>query len=271
MKKLFLFIFVLFFIFILQSCGQKDYEGQDGEFDDDDIILLDTAPERKIIYNIETSLYTNDLEETVSYIEGLLLEDEWFDQENLYSRSAFYVIRVKTERLDAFINLIKDEYKLTDYSKKATDISLNYQSTTNKITAFNEERARLVELYPSATLSDMIVINTRIAEIDLELGELQGTLNEFDSLVDYSRVELSIHASYASTELPFGSRLIDGFVNGFLALVQFFDGLLVAIVTIIPWAVVLVPSGYGIYILVHRRNLKQLKIREEKKANKEIK
>jgi len=271
MRKLRLWLFALLLVITLSACSSAeiDYENTIDEDDDGVTMLLDSVPDRKIIYRVSTEFYTTNLDDAVTFVEGLLLEDEWFDQENIYDSSAFFVFRVKTDRLDTFINQIKAEYTLTSYSKTATDISLNYQDTANRITGYQEERARLVVLYESASLTDMITINTRISQIDIELGELMGTMNEFDSLVDYSRVELSIRRSHVSNTLSFGARLINGFVNGFFSLVSFFDGLLIVIVTLIPWAVVLVPSGYGIYIIAHKRTLKLEKLRQERKLKQQ--
>lgn len=274
MKKINILIFIFVLVISLAACSSEDLvlENEvDGNNSDDTTVLLDSVPERKIIYNVTAEFYTTDLEETIIFVENLLMEDEWFDQENIYSSSAFFVFRVKTARLDAFVNQIKDEFTLTSYSKTATDISLSYQDTANEILRYQEERARLIVLYESASLSDMITINTRISQIDIQLGELIGTLNEFDSLVDYSRVELRIRSSHVSSKLSFGVRLINGFVDGFFSLVDFFDGLLVLLVTLIPWAAVMVPSGYGIYVLIRKRNTKLETKRQEKKAKQEIK
>lgn len=274
MKKINILISIFVLVMSLAACSSKDLVLENevgGDDSGDTTVLLDSVPERKIIYNVTAEFYTTDLEEAIIFVEDLLLEDEWFDQENIYTSSAFFVFRVKTDRLDAFVNQIKNEFTLTSYSKTATDISLNYQDTANKILGYQEERARLIILYESASLTDMITINTRISQIDIQLGELIGTLNEFDSLVDYSRVELRIRSSHVSSKLSFGARLINGFVDGFFSLVDFFDGLLVLLVTLIPWAVVLVPSGYGIYILVRKRNIKLEKKRQEKKAQQENK
>jgi len=272
MRKMKLFMIVLLLVMTLSACSMSDVEeGQNtGENDDEGVIvLLDSVLDRKIIYSVDTEFYATDLDVAVSYVEGLLLEEDWFDQQNIYNNSAYFVFRIKTDRLDTFVNQLKAEYTLTSFSKTATDISLNYQDTANKITGYQEERARLIVLYESASLTDMITINTRISQIDIELGELMGTLNQFDSLVEYSRVELSIHSSYVSNTLPFRARLINGFVNGFFSLVDFFDGLLIVLVTLIPWAVILVPSGYGVYILVHRRTLRLEKLRQEKRAQQQ--
>ncbi|MGB4180528.1 MAG: DUF4349 domain-containing protein [Bacilli bacterium] len=84
---------------------------------------------------------------------------------------------------------------------------MQYQDTENKINSLLAEKDRLNELYADASMNDMILINQRISEIDLLLGELQGDLNRYDSLIEYSTVTLTIRASKKASDAPFGKRL----------------------------------------------------------------
>ena len=59
-------------------------------------------------------------------------------------------------------------------------------------------------MYADASMDDMILINKRISEIDLLLGELQGDLNRYDSLIEYSTVTLTIRASKKRATRPSG-------------------------------------------------------------------
>ncbi|MBU1094170.1 MAG: DUF4349 domain-containing protein [Firmicutes bacterium] len=248
-NKLVLFLLFIISVLMLSACSANDEVFlSESNNNNDDVVQLDvTTPDRKIIYSAEATLYVNDIEQTVDEIRLLLEADEWFDSENVSEYSGYLTVRVKTENLDDVIAAIKSTYDVTNYSKSATDISLEYQSTEHKIESYQAERAQLVILYAGASLSDMITINSRIAEIDLELGELEGTLSSFDSLVDYSKITLSIRLDNVVSRLPFGTRIVDGFVNGFNGLISFFDGLIIIIVTLIPFAVVFIPGGYGIY------------------------
>lgn len=261
------FIGLVFTVFLLTACSSPDYnnidEGLDGN---DDVVLLDaTTPDRKIIYSAEATLYVDHIEQAVEDIRALLESDEWFDSENVSSYSGYLIVRVKTENLDTFVATIKDTYDVSNYSKSATDISLEYQSAEHQILSYEAERAQLVILYAGASLSDMITINSRIAEIDLQLGELEGTLSSFDSLVDYSKVTLSIRSDNIVQRLPFGTRIIDGFVNGFNGLVSFFDGLIIALATVLPFAIVFVPGGYGVYRWYKHYEKKQIAKRNSRK------
>lgn len=254
------FTVLIFLIFLLSACSAPNYIIDEGSDNNDDTVLLDaSSPDRKIIYSAEATLFVGDIEQAVEEIRLLLESDEWFDSESVSSNSGYVIVRVKTENLDAFIAAIKGDYEVANYSKSATDISLQYQSAEHKIESYEAERAQLVILYAGASLTDMITINSRIAEIDLELGELEGTLSSFDSLVDYSKVTLSIRLDNVVSRLPFGTRIIDGFVNGFNGLISFFDGFIIVIVTILPFAIVFVPAGYGVYRWYKYYSQKKLK------------
>jgi hypothetical protein len=211
----------------------------------------ETTSERKIIYTASASIYTDNLTETITIIKSNINEDEWLDKESISDDYASFIIRVKSDRLDAFMTAISSSGEVSNYTKVATDISLDYQDTSNQITSLETERARLVELYASAsTTADIITINTRISEIDLELGTLQGTLNSYDSLIDYSEVTLSIRETSTGTELSFGQRISNMFESAWIALGDFFEWVFLALVAIFPFAVVFVPIGVGIYFLI---------------------
>lgn len=241
-------IFVLFVSFL--SCSEANTAaGQSvntnfsvSEFADE------TSPVRKIIYEVDISFNVSDLTEASTFVNAQLNSDEWFDREEISSTSGNYVIRVRTDRLDDFIDTLKDEFSLRSYSKVGTDISLDYQDATNKIISLEAQLVRLLELYDQSSLSDMIQINEQISDIEVEIDALQGELVQFDSLADYSVVNLRFYGSAVTTNSPFFNRLGEAFVTGFNGLLSFFDGFFIVIATISPFIVVF--GGIAIVVLI---------------------
>ncbi|MFP4479161.1 MAG: DUF4349 domain-containing protein [Candidatus Izemoplasmatales bacterium] len=257
MKRFFLFISVFFALFFLLGCGAEQtsqFESGSPDNDSENITLVDELPERKIIYSVDLSIYTKDLDQSIETLRANVNNDEWFDYENIRDRQAKFKIRIKSERLDDFVESIDDSFEVNFYSKTGEDISLQYLDITNRIAALEAQYDRLIVLYEDASLNEMITINTRLGEIETELLELEGTLNTFDSLVDYSEVEVTIYQTTASTQSPFFNRLIRSFLNGVNAVISFFDFVLIALAAVLPFAIILIPSGLGVYFIVKKRN-----------------
>ncbi|PKK97660.1 MAG: hypothetical protein CVV56_08495 [Tenericutes bacterium HGW-Tenericutes-1] len=274
-KKVLLFFVIVFSFIGLIGCS----EAYDGSLSNEDyysdangsgVIILadDTTPERKILYTVDISFDVNDLIEAEDFLNTLIASDEWFDSENLTSTRYTFKIRIKTDRLDDFITALKEEFALRTYQKEGKDISLQYQDTTNKILSLEAQLERLLELYDQATLSEMIIINEQISDIEVELQNLNGTLNQFDSLAEYSVVNLVFYGSAVTSDSPFINRLGNAFVNGFNGLVSFFDGLLIIIATVVPFAVVIGVVGTVTIIIYKKSNKKRL---NTKKPNSEEK
>jgi hypothetical protein len=222
-----------------------------------DVILLEnnTVPERKIIYEVDVTYDVEELSEAATFLASLLQEGEWFDREVMQTNVYYYDVRIKTERLDEFIAALNERYEVMTYQKVGTDISLEYQDAANRILALETQLTRLLELYDTASLSDMIVINREISNIEVELAELQGTLNEFDSLVEYSEIHLRFYGNTIITRSPFFNRLLSAFVDGWNGVVSFIDGFFIVVAAVLPFAIVFGIPGFFLVVRIrkHRR------------------
>lgn len=119
MKKLY-FLLLLLLSLILWGCSAKDIDedSSPGNSDDGEFVQVgDTTPTRKIIYKVYTTIKADNLEETISSVRNSLAEDEWFDEEDIGTSSAYFVIRVKSTRLDAFVDSLKTHGTMSGYKK----------------------------------------------------------------------------------------------------------------------------------------------------------
>ncbi|MGB7530351.1 MAG: DUF4349 domain-containing protein, partial [Bacilli bacterium] len=189
MKKLLsLFVFAFLLSLALAGCS-RDHGYQEKETvsdEDEGKVVLQSTPNRKIIYNVTVDLYIEwNFQEKVNDLIESIYVDEWTDYLSISDSQAYIIFRIKTQRLDAFIYTLSDFGEVRNLTKKGTDISLQYQDNENRIISLESERARLVELFEDADMAEIIQINKRISEIDKELGELKGENAIFDSLIDY--------------------------------------------------------------------------------------
>lgn len=225
----------------------KSESGSDGS-------STETSPDRKIIYSVYVSYVVDNLEGCEESISSKLKNDEWVESSSLSQDYATVVVRIKTERLDEFMSSLDGLGEISSYTKESEDISERYYDKTVRKTALENEQTRLLELQEKATtLADLLAINTRLSEIDAELASINGTLNKYDSLVEYSTVTINLRVTYRGTEYTFWDQLLDGLSVG----LDIAGGLLIFIICAIPYGAVAMGIFFLVRYLVRRNKAKK--------------
>lgn len=225
----------------------KSESGSDGS-------STETSPDRKIIYSVYVSYVVDNLDGCEESISSKLKNDEWVESSSLSQDYATVVVRIKTERLDEFMSSLDGLGEISSYTKESEDISERYYDKTVRKTALENEQTRLLELQEKATtLADLLAINTRLSEIDAELASINGTLNKYDSLVEYSTVTINLRVTYQGTEYTFWDQLLDGLSIG----LDIAGGLLIFIICAIPYGAVATGIFFLVRYLVRRNKAKK--------------
>lgn len=111
-------------------------------------------------------------------------------------------------------------------------------------------------------MSDMIEINRRISEVNRELNQLNGVLREYDSLIDYSEVYLSINGPKAKDNTTLGAKIGNAFVGGWHAVLAVLQGIIIAISAILPFSIIIVPLGVLVFVIYKVRGKRRSKHQE---------
>ena len=159
----------------------------------------------KIIRNASLSLdvksleaFTDDLKKTVKeyggYVESMDVNS--YDSEYSESRYGYYSVRIPAERLDDFLNIVKNEGTITAKSESTEDVTLQYVDTEARISSYEAERDSLMELLDKATsLKDILTIRDEIADVNYELDSLKRQLKSMQNRVSYSTVSINAKES----------------------------------------------------------------------------
>ena len=260
MKKLFTLLTLTLVLFLLAGCAAENPNSGGVTDDNTTVVLAETTATRKIIYEVNMSLTSKDIETVYEGIKDRLAFDEWVDNESFGSSFSRLVLRIKSNRIDAFIDEINDNYTVSSFNKSSRDISIQYYDKATRILTLEAEQTRLLELYETATVSEMIELNQRLSEIDIELQELNGEINQYDSLIEYSMVTIEIRstANFMSLSLP--EKMWRAFTGGWDAFLNILELLLLAFLALIPFILVGVPSIWGLLKLnkyyIKKRQLK---------------
>lgn len=214
--------------------------------------------------NIETREFDDVLEGIKSrvaklggYIENSSLDSgsEYYSRYNRYSD---LTVRVPSDKIDQFVENVKESANVTYISEYTDDITLKYVDTESRKLALETERDRLLELLEKAeTVEDIISIESRISEVRYELESYTSQLRTYDNQVDYSTVHISVNEVEREVKAEpkgFWEEVAEKF-NGSLYdlgkdIREFAVWFLGSVPYLILWAV---PLGLIVFVVIRRR------------------
>lgn len=245
--------------------------------------------EEKLVYrcqlDIETKNYAEDKEnlmKLISEYEGIIQnsneydsDDYWYSSDHVKTRGTKTLnlqVRIPSEKYKEFIGTVGTIGKVKRNSQQVDNISYDYYNTQADIEQLKIQEQRLLEMMEQAyTIEDMITVEDRLSEVQNELSKLQTKLVGLDTDVAYSYVDIELEEvfeySAAEVEKPgFFKRLGKEIVDGFKAMIQIFEDIILFVVGAVPRLIPFVVFGFLVYkiVKVYRRNHKPKKPKDKK-------
>jgi len=171
-------------------------------------------------------------------------------------RTAALAARVPGERLDDFLlalEAVGDTILRTEVSEDAT---LSYTDAQAKSDSLEAQRDALNEMLAVAeTVDDMIIINTRLSEVLLEIDQLERSLRSWDSLSDFSEVkinmtETSVAVSESVEEAPLTERMSKSFWSSMEWMKVFLKDAAVVLAMVAPQLIIWIPALIVFIIII---------------------
>lgn len=187
----------------------------------------------KIIVTGQTSLETYDLDKCLTDISDLVNEyngiiksrnEGKYEYENY--RYANLTIYIPADKFDEFNNKLKEKGNVISTSFNSENITQQYNDTESRLLSLKAQEERVRELYSSAeNIEDLLKIEERLSEITSEITSLQNNKNNYDLLISYSTLTVSLKevTAYSKVKDNFFSRLwnaLKNSFNNFLAMIQ---------------------------------------------------
>lgn len=245
--------------------------------------------EEKLVYrcqlDIETKNYAEDKEnlmKLISEYEGIIQnsneydsDDYWYSSDHVKTRGTKTLnlqVRIPSEKYKEFIGTVGTIGKVKRNSQQVDNISYDYYNTQADIEQLKIQEQRLLEMMEQAyTIEDMITVEDRLSEVQNELSKLQTKLVGLDTDVAYSYVDIELEEvfEYSATEVEkpgFFKRLGKEIVDGFKAMIQIFEDIILFVVGAVPRLIPFAVLGFIVYkiIKVYRRNHKPRKPKDKK-------
>lgn len=188
--------------------------------------VTSSLPENvKMIYRGYLYLESTAFDTAVSGLQALVAElGGYFESSELsnYSpyRSASYVVRIPSGSYSDFCSRVGTLAQVNTQRHTSENVSEAYYDTESRLVTQRTKLERLQELLSQADkMEDIITLESAIAETELQIEQLTGTLRKYDALVDYATVELYLDevANLSQQEQPavgFWAQLSEAFRRG---------------------------------------------------------
>lgn len=239
-----------------------------------------TIQERKMIHRAELELETTDFDQAVAdladltermggYYESSTVADRGSDY-----RWANYTIRVPADQYSAFLDQAGTLCHETWRNTTQDDVSEAYYDVQGRLTTQRVKLERLQALLEQAeNMEDIITIESAISDTELEIERLTGTLRQYDALVDYATVYLSLQEVYqlSNVEEPatsFASRMGAAFASGWRGFVGALESLAVALAYGWVWLLLLAAVGTVAGRLLWKRRRRERQAASKESENK---
>lgn len=218
----------------------------------------------KLIYTADLTLQTKEYDAACAALNRLVTElGGYFETRELSQggsyRSLFCVVRVPAAQFTPFLDQAGSIANMTYRNEYSKNVSEAYYDLEARLTTQRTKLARLQELLAKAeSMEDIITIESAISETELQIEYLTGSLRNYDSLIDFSTINLSLHEVYRlsteeETPVTFGDRLSSALKRGFERGISDLEDFVISIarnwLSLTIWAIVIVVA----VVVIRRR------------------
>ncbi len=155
-------------------------------------------------------------------------------------RTAYLTLRVPQNGLAAYLLDAGGLGRITSRSESATDVTESYQDTRARLDTQLALMARLQALITeSADLSDLLALESQIADTQYQIDRLQSSLNSTDRQVTYATVDVTLReerdVDVTDATVSLGDRIKAAISLGWETLTGFLGDMAVFLVAAAPF------------------------------------
>lgn len=234
---------------------------------------LDNA---KIIYTANVEAETTAFEDCAAGLESLVeqmggyMEYASAEAYGTGYRSGRYTIRVPSRSFEPFMKSIGQIGHIVYQDKSGENISEQYYDTESRLATQETKLERLQALLARAeSMEDIITIESAIADTELSIEQLTGTLRHYDALVDYATIYVNLQEvarlSNVETAPPsFTSRLGSAFSDSITGFSDFLQNAAIFVAYSWIWLLLLALILVSVIRIVRRSQREQESFRHPK-------
>lgn len=215
--------------------------GYGGKGGDVHLPAVDTS---KIIRNAEIVVEVDKLDAVIAEVEDRVSAAGGYIQESHLSgreggsRRATLVLRIPALAYGSFLSGLAELGDVTQRREWTENVTEEFIDLEARLGALREQEQRLQQLArDSASLEDLIRLESEIARVRSEIERIQGRLRYLNNRVDYSTVRVELYQpppGQAVRTLGLGTRAGEAFTQSVRDLIRFSEELVVLGARVLP-------------------------------------
>ena len=242
--------------------------------------------DRKLIRNVNLSLQTKEFDtvlenmsQKVKDLGGYIQDSSVWGSSSDYSssRSASYTLRIPSDKLDEFIDVVETLGNVTYKNESVDDVTLRYVDVESHKKALETEQERLLALLEKAeNVEDIITIENRLSDVRYELENYESQIRLLDNQINYSTVYVDISEVSRVTDAgkqgffeEVASRFSDSVYIVLMGLRGFAVGVLGSLPILVVWGVILAVVVILLRKFVFKKSKKNKKNTDQTNENQQ--
>lgn len=142
----------------------------------------------------------------------------------------------------------------------------SYFDIEARISSLKAQKEKLDQMYSQCTTIDEIIsVEQRLSEVQYEIDSYQATINNYDLLIKYSTINVSI-TEVKDITTPSNSFIDDiknAFIDSYQVFINFVQNMIITLIYLLPFIIVLVII---ILIIKKTRILSKINFRKKNKS-----
>ena len=203
--------------------------------------------ERKIIRTASLTIGTQRYDESLSALRQLSENaGGWisYSSENVTGsglRRAYLTLRLPTEQPDSYLSSTSTLGRIISKDESATDVTESYVDMQARLDTQLALMDRLQAMMTDvADLSDLLELESKIADTQYTIDSLRSSLNSTDSQVNYATVDITLREETSATALTDSEkslwhRLAGALETGWDAFCDFLEDALIFLTAALPF------------------------------------
>ncbi len=149
---------------------------------------IEQGNKRILTYNYVVVIESDNFENSSQLIEEITNTNNGYIT---YKSNNFLRIKVPVDKVEFYLNELKKAGKITQNSKSATDITLNYYDTKLRLENLNKSRERYLELLKQAeNVETTLKVEKELERLLYEIESLKASMNNLENQIAYTSIDI---------------------------------------------------------------------------------